>query len=112
MKKIIIAACAALLLTGCGVGSYSISSGKADEAAISFVDTSKHNIEVTIDDNTYNVQTVKEKAWKTDRKIKPTAQNTLRIAPGQHKVTVKADGKEVYTKNIFVSASEHKVVEL
>jgi len=112
MRKIIIAVCAALLLTGCGVGSYSVSSGKADEAAISFVDAGKHAIEVTIDDNTYNVETVKEKAWKTDRRIKQTAQNTIRITPGQHKVTVKSDGKEVYTKSIFVSASEHKVVEL
>lgn len=112
MRKIIITICGALLITGCGVGSYSVSSGKADEAAISFVDASKHAIEVTIDDNTYNLKTVKEKAWKADRKIKQTARNTIRIDPGQHKVTVKTEGKEVYTKNIFVSASEHKVVEL
>ena len=112
MRKILFAACAALLLTGCGVGNYSVSSGKPDVAAISFVDADKYDIEVTIDDNTYTTQTVKEKAWKADRKIKETALNTIKITPGQHQVTVRTNGQKVLVKQIFVSAGEHKIVEL
>ena len=37
MKKMMIALIGAIMLSGCGVGSYSVSSGKADEAMISFV---------------------------------------------------------------------------
>ena len=37
MKKILIALIGALMLSSCGVGSYSVSSGKADEGMISFV---------------------------------------------------------------------------
>lgn len=112
MKKFVFAACAALFLTGCGVGSYSLSSGRADEATVSFTDTENYNIVVSVDDDTYNVQTVKTKSYKADRKIKQTSENTIRIATGQHRISVKADGKEIYAKNIFVSAGEHRIIEL
>ena len=112
MKKIIIAAISALLLTSCGVGSYSVSSGKADEAAISFTTAKATPITVTIDDATYDLSSVKDVAWKTDRKIKKTAKNTIYLTPGTHNVTVVIAGNQVYSKKLFLSASEHKVVEL
>lgn len=112
MKKILIALVGALLLTGCGVGSYSVSSGKADEAMLSFVSADKTPIVVTVDNDTYNVNTVKTKAWQKDRKIKKTAQNTIYITPGQHTVVVTVNGNEVCNKKIFVSVQEHKVIEL
>lgn len=113
MKKIILALIgAALLLSSCGVGSYTVSSGKADEAMLSFVSADKTPITVSVDNNSYDVSTVKTRAWQKDRKIKKTAQNTIFIAPGQHDVTVVMDGKEVCHKKIFVSAQEHKVIEL
>lgn len=112
MKKIIITLIGSLILTGCGVGSYSVSSGKADEGMISFASGSSTPISVTIDDETYDVQTVKTKTWRRDRNIKQTAKNTIYLTPGQHNVVVIMNGKEVYAKKIFVSTQEHKVIEL
>lgn len=112
MKKILIILLGALLLTSCGVGSYSISSGNADESMISFVSADKIPISVTIDNDTYSVLTVKTKAWRTERNIKLTAQNTIKLSPGQHNIVVVMEGKEVFNKKIFVSSREHKVIEL
>ena len=95
MKKIIIAIIGALMLTSCGVGSYS-----------------RTPITVTIDNDTYNACTVKTKAWRKDRNIKKTAQNTIFLTPGQHNVIVTMNGKEVCNKKVFISSQEHKVIEL
>ena len=112
MKKIVIALIGVLMLSGCGAGSYSVSSGKADEGMISFASASKAPIAVAIDGANYNVYTVKTKAWRKDRNIKKTAQNTIFLSPGQHTVVVTMDGKEVCNKKVFISAQEHKVLEL
>ena len=112
MKKMIFAILGALMLTGCGVGSYSVSSGKADEGMISFVSEAKTPVTVTIDNNSFDVCTVKTKAWRKDRNIKKTAQNTIFLAPGQHNIVVRMNGKEVCNKKVFISAQEHKVIEL
>lgn len=112
MKKIIIALLGALLLSGCGVGSYSLSSGKADESMLSFVSADETPITVMVDNNSYELFTVKTKAWQKDRNIKKTVRNTIVIAPGQHDVVVKMDGNEVCHKKVFVSTQEHKVIEL
>jgi len=114
MKKIVIALLAAFLFTSCGVGTYSVSSGKADECYISFTSNTKKPVPLTvyIDGKEYYVSTVKEIAWRTDRKIKDTAKNTLTLAPGTHDVKVEAGGVEVYSKKLFISTSEHKVVQL
>lgn len=112
MKKIIVALIAALLLSSCGVGSYSVSSGKADEGMLSFVSAAKLPISVTVDNDSYDVHTVKAKAWRKDRKIKKTAKNTIFLAPGRHDVVVEIHGNEVYHKTIFVSTQEHKIIEL
>jgi peptidoglycan hydrolase CwlO-like protein len=112
MKKLFIILLGMLLLTSCGVGSYSISSGNADESKISFVSTDKTPITVKVDNVDYNIFTVKTKAWRTERNIKETAENTIKISPGQHNVIVEMDGKVVCDKKIFVSSNEHKVIEL
>ena len=62
MKKFIFIAVFSVFLTGCGVGTYSIQSGVEDASYISFTDSSKQEIVVTVDNNTYNVNTVKAKA--------------------------------------------------
>lgn len=112
MKKIIIAFIGALVLAGCGVGSYSVSSGKADECMISFVSESVTPVTVTIDGTSYDVYTVKTKAWRKDRNIKETARNTIYLTPGQHSVVVVMNGNEICDKKVFISAQEHKVIEL
>lgn len=101
-----------LLLCSCGVGSYSVSSGKADEGMLSFVSAAKTPVTVKVDDNSYNVYTVKAKAWRKDRNIKKTAQNTIYLTPGQHDVAVLSGDNEIYHKKLFISTQEHKVVEL
>lgn len=112
MKKIIIALLGAILLSGCGVGSYSVSSGRPDDALLSFKATSRQPIVVVIDGVGHNVETVKTKAYKANRNIKKTALNSIKVQPGQHDVKVIASGKEVYSKKLFISATEHRIVEL
>ncbi|MGN1211040.1 MAG: hypothetical protein ACI4TM_05095 [Candidatus Cryptobacteroides sp.] len=112
MKKILYTLIASLLLTGCGVGSYSVSSGKADEGTISFTATRAADITVTIDGNSYNIMSIKDSAYKPDRRIKQTARNTIIVSPGSHDVKVEMNGKTVFSKKLFISASEHKIVEL
>ena len=112
MKKLITIAAFTMLLTGCGVGNYSVQSGVEDTAFISFTDDEKQDITVTVDDQTYVLKTVKQKAYKSGRNIKQTALNTIKIGPGQHEVKVVMNGTDVFSKKIFVSTGEHKIIEL
>jgi hypothetical protein len=112
MKKLMIIAAFTMLLTGCGVGNYSIQSGVEDAALISFTDDIKQDITVTIDDQTYLLKTVKQKAYKSGRNIKQTALNTIKTGPGQHEVKVIMNGTDVFNKKIFLSTGEHKIIEL
>ena len=60
MKKFIFIATLSVLLTGCGVGSYSVQSGIEDAAYISFTDDVKQEIIVNVDNKTYNINTVRQ----------------------------------------------------
>jgi hypothetical protein len=55
---------------------------------------------------------VKQKAYKSGRNIKQTALNTIKIGPGQHEVKVAINGADVFSKKIFLSTGEHKIIEL
>lgn len=77
MKKLFVFAAFIITLTGCGVGTYSVQSGVEDAAFISFTDDVKQAIVVSVDNNTYNVETVKQNAYKSGRNIKQTALNTI-----------------------------------
>ncbi|MBQ5856045.1 MAG: hypothetical protein IIW55_01905 [Bacteroidales bacterium] len=112
MKKILIIAFLCVFMASCGVGSYTISTGLADESSVSFVSDKVQNITVTIDDRQYNVETVKLKDYRKDRSLKRTVENTIEIAPGKHDVKVTLDGSVIYTHKIFVSAGESKIIEL
>lgn len=112
MKKLMIIAAFTMLLTGCGVGNYSVQSGVEDAAYISFTDDVKQDIAVTVDDQSYLLKTVKQKAYKSGRNIRQTALNTIRISPGQHEVKVVIDGTDIFSKKIFLSTGEHKIIEL
>jgi hypothetical protein len=114
MKKLLLILFAAITLTfnSCGVGNYSIASGNADEASVCFTAAKKFDINVNIDGTTYDIQTIKEKQYKSRRNIKKTAQQEITLSPGRHKVIVKRDGAEIYNHEIFISNSEVKVIEL
>ena len=112
MKKLMVIAVFSVLLTGCGVGNYSIQSGVDDAAFISFTDDAKQDITVTVDDQAYFLKTVKQKAYKSGRNIKQTALNTIKTGPGQHEVKVVMNGADVFSKKIFLSTGEHKIIEL
>jgi hypothetical protein len=101
-----------MLLTGCGVGNYSVQSGAEDAAYISFTDNVKQDVTVTVDNQTYTVKTVKQKAYKSGRNIKQTALNTIKIVPGQHEVKVVINGTDVFSKKLYLSTGEHKIIEL
>lgn len=111
MKKILLLICTALFLSSCGVGIYSISSGKSDIAMISFTASKKETITVKIDDQSYTVETVKTKAYKI-REIKQTALNTIKVPAGQHIVKVFQNGNEIFNKKLMLSPSEHRIIEL
>lgn len=112
MRKFILTLLSAAALTACGVGTYSISSGKADEACLSFADAEGAAVTVSIDGTDYQVSAVKEKAWRKDRNIKATAGNTLYLSPGKHDVEVYRGTEKVLSKTVFISAGEHKVITL
>ena len=97
---------------GCGVGNYSLSSGKADQAQISFTDIKSYKIEVLIDGIKHNIDTVKDKGYKTNRNIKKININAVAITPGKHTVEVYVNGAKVYSKLIFISTNEHRIIEL
>ena len=112
MKKLIALVAFSLFLTGCGVGTYSVQSGSQDVAYISFTDDVEQEIVVTVDDKTYNVETVKQKAYKSGRNIKQTAKNTIRLTTGQHNVSVMLNGVKVYSHKVLLSTGETKIIEL
>ena len=112
MRKLFVIAVSVVLLAGCGVGTYSVQSGVENAAFISFTDDVKQEIVVSVDNHTYNLETVKQKAYKSGRNIKQTAQNTIKLAPGQHTVSVTLGGKEIYRHKVFLSTGETKIIEL
>ena len=112
MKKLMMIAAFTMLLTGCGVGTYSVQSGVEDAAFISFTDDMKQDITVIVDGQTYLLQSVKQKAYKSGRNIKQTALNTVKTTSGQHEVKVMIDGNEVFAKKLLLSSGEHKILEL
>jgi len=103
---------AALLITGCGVGSHTVVSGRADEAGLVVFADRSYPIDVTVDNQTYRVNTVKDNSYKNKRNIKKTADNMIVVSPGVHSVTVRSRGRVVLTQRIFVSAGDTKVLTL
>jgi len=112
MKKLILFLSAALLLTGCGVGTHSVVSGRPDEAGVIFFADKAQTIDVTIDKETYRVSTVRDSDFKRKRNIKKTAENMITVKPGQHDVSVRLKGRTILTQKIFVSAGDTKVINL
>ncbi len=112
MKKFFVIAIVTMFLSSCGVGTYSYSSGLENKCGLSFVAEKEVPLNVTVDDQSYDINAVKLKKYRTDRKIKQTTQNTIALEPGKHEIKVVMDGSEVFSKTIFVSGNETKIIEL
>lgn len=112
MKKLLAIATFLLMLTGCGVGTYSNTSGKSERASISFVAEKKYPITVTVDGTAYDVNTVALKGYRRDKNIKQTNKNTIKIEPGKHIIEVSSKGNVIKKDTIFLSNNESKVIEL
>lgn len=112
MKKIALLLTATLTLIGCNTGVYSVSSGMPDESAICFVAAKKYDINVNVDGKNYTTQTVKQKPHKARRDVKKNAAYSIPITPGSHNVKVTSESNEIYSRTIFVSANETKIIEL
>lgn len=112
MKKILAIAVLLFTMASCGVGTYSYNSGRAEKAGISFVAEKKYHVTVSVDGTEYTVNTIKLKAYRKDRRIKETTQNTIIVTPGKHEIIVKKDGKQVLKDLIFLSNNESKIIKL
>lgn len=112
MKRIFFILASILLAAGCGVGSYTISSGLEDSGAVVFTASKAYPIEVSVDGAAYSVSTVKYKAYKNDRRIRRTSENMIKVGTGQHKIEVREAGNIVYSRVVFISAGENKVIGL
>ncbi len=112
MKRFSLLLLLSLMLTGCGVGVYSVSSGKSDSAKMTFVDDSSYDIIVKIDNVEHATQTVRVKNYKSGMNIKKTAIKAIDVSTGNHKIEVLSQGKTIYSRSIFISANEHKIIEL
>ena len=72
MKKFFLAMVCLFIMasfSSCGVGSYSVSSGRDDVAYISLEANEQYPVVVTVDGTTYDTFTVKKIAHKTRRDI-------------------------------------------
>lgn len=112
MKKFLVIAIVTMFLSSCGVGTYSYSSGLENKCGLSFVAEKSKPLTVTVDGQSYSIDAVKLKKYRTDRKIKQTTRNTILLESGKHDVKVVMDGSEVFSKTIFVSGNETKIIEL
>lgn len=112
MKTKLLIPLTSFLLIGCGVGNYTLSSGKEDSAKLSFVSAKSIEIKVNIDGIEYVANTVKDKSYKSNRNIKDVSQNAIKVNPGKHKIEVYVDSAVVYSQFVFISTNEHRIVEL
>lgn len=101
-------------MASCGVGGYSVSSGYDDVAGVCFVSPTKMDVVVQIDEEIYkNVEVVRKKAYKQGMHVKQTANNTISIPTGSHRVVVKdVNGRKLYDKVILVSSGQTKIIKL
>lgn len=112
MKKILLLLVSVLFFASCGVGTYSYSSGVAEKASIVILTDTQKSAKVYVDGTKYKVQTVKESNFTSKRDMKKSSENTIAVEPGQHTVEVVIRGEKVYSKKVYVSNSETKVIKL
>ena len=95
-------------------GYFELKGVPAGDYKLSFTAPEFENLDIVVkvDDSKYDVSTVKQKAYKRDRDIKQTANNTIKLTPGTHQISVQFNDSEIYNRKVFLSAGETKVIEL
>jgi len=108
MKKILFAISFVFLLLGCA-GTKSTHGGLENEAFLDIVGTQRHyagGVTVILDDKASFKAEVNDPASNTPRG------KTYAISSGNRIVAVQYNGKEIYRKQIFVSAQETRRIAL
>ena len=115
MKKvlpILLVAVVALMATSCLTLLAAALATEAEDGVIVFVDSSRHSIDVRIDDNHYDVETVRERDLDRRQSLKRAADNMIYVSPGYHDVYVRFHGKTIYNESVYVRSDETKIIYL
>ena len=95
------------LFSSCMTNARTESHGKEDVAYLQIVSSSYGKVDVVLDgEHSFRAETNKSGVRSTSNK------HTYKIAPGAHDIEISADGKVIFSKKIFASAGEVKIVEV
>ena len=115
MRKVLpvlLVAVVALMATSCLTLLAAALATEEEDGVIVFVDSSRHSIDVRVDDRHYDVETVRERDLDRRRNLKRAADNMIYVSPGYHNVYVRYYGKTIYSESVRVRPDETKIIYL
>ena len=115
MKKllpILLVAVVALMATSCITLLAAALATVEEDGVIVFVDSSRHSIDVKVDEQHYDVETVRERDLDRKRNLKRAAENMIYVSPGYHQVHVRYYGRTVFHESVRVRSDETKIIYL
>lgn len=132
MKRLLIFLSALLMVTGCGISGYSsyddayYPSGsrhrhhhhsqstypRSSDGGVIFVSNRAKTVDVTIDNRTYRVKTVKYNSTPSRRNMEKTIGNTIPVRSGMHTIRVRRNGQIVYDQRVYVYSNDVKAIYL
>lgn len=100
----------AVLLSGCGVSSHTVS---PETGAVSFITEKALELKVTVDDNEeYTIRSVRTDRYNAKKSIKESAKNTVRLSSGKHTVKVECEDDILYSEELYTTTSGHIIIKL
>ena len=115
MRKVLpvlLVAVVALMATSCLTLLAAALATEEEDGVIVFVDSSRHSIDVRVDDRHYDVETVRERDLDRRQSLKRAADNMIYVSPGYHNVYVRYYGKTIYNESVRVRSDETKIIYL
>jgi hypothetical protein len=115
MKKllpILLVAVVALMATSCLTLLAAALATEEEDGVIVFVDSSRHSIDVRVDERHYDVETVRERDLDRRHNLKRAADNMIYVSPGYHHVNVRHYGRTVFNESVRVRSDETKIIYL
>ena len=115
MKKllpILLVAVVALMATSCITLLAAALATEEEDGVIVFVDSSRHSIDVRVDERHYDVETVRERDLDRRHNLKRAADNMIYVSPGYHQVHVRDHGRTVFNESVRVRSDETKIIYL